>query len=58
MLKGSTTTALIAAVAACATAGPASAATGLCVPRTAGQAAFSGGDNPSAYCAERARRRC
>ena len=53
MLKGSTTTAVIAAVAACAAAGPASAATGLCVPRTAGQAAFSGGDNPSAYCAER-----
>jgi len=53
MLKAFTRTALIVAAASGAAAGPASAATGLCIPRTAGQAVFSGGDNPSTYCAER-----
>ena len=51
MLKALTRTTLIAAAAAVATAAPAAAATALCVPNTAGQAAFSGGDNPSVYCA-------
>lgn len=50
MIKALTTTTLIAAAVAAAAAAPAGAATALCVPKTAGQAAFSGGDNPSVYC--------
>ena len=51
MLKEITRTTLIAAAATVAAAAPASAATALCVPTTAGQTAFSGGKNPSVYCA-------
>ena len=42
---------LTAAAAAAVAAAPAGATTALCVPKTAGQTAFSGGDNPSVYCA-------
>lgn len=51
MIKALTRTTLIAAAAVAVTAAPAGAATALCVPKTAGQTAFSGGDNPSVYCA-------
>ena len=50
MRKALTRTTLIAAAATFAAAAPSSAATALCVPTTAGQAAFSGGSNPSVYC--------
>jgi hypothetical protein len=51
MLKTITRLSLIAAAATVAAAAPASASTALCVPKTPGQTAFSGGDNPSVYCA-------
>jgi hypothetical protein len=50
MIKALTRSTLIAAAAVAVTAAPAGAATALCVPKTAGQTAFSGGDNPSVYC--------
>ena len=53
MLKALTRTTLIVAAATAAAAAPASAATGLCVPTTAGQAAFSGGADAATYCASR-----
>ena len=51
MRKALTRTTLIAAAATFAATAPASAATALCVPTTAGQSVFSGGTNPSVYCA-------
>ncbi len=46
-----TTRILTTAAAALAAAAPAASANvALCVPKTAGQAAFSGGDAPGTYC--------